>query len=849
LRSGLEGLAILLIVALLLPLYAHISLALEPSTSTGTNLSTPRTQPRTETPQSSAYKFVTLALPVKLLRNLVGVSIKSIVASPCYDDTIVIVPYVLPKRFMRSFMPSLNATVLRPDFGDGVLTEDDVLILEVPIPIGRAVSARCGWAVHAVKSGLRERYMVALGQGMQVATEKGLEVLQNPITIVIYFDKNQSRRSLIYDTPFDVEALKTLSIALGVQPPEQPRLVHDFNAKEIIEAENMWNNWLKNIRSRVAAEANSIARRLTATYERRAGFVYDPLSDRVVAEIESKELEKAVYQQLKDVYPQAYLIDGGGGPSRFYDFTLVLAKEKDGKPELIGRVDGVITKKLYLGYNIYSATVYVRAKSSSTSTAYLGIDVSIVDVDTKSVVWSNSYRYSLGPQPQDIYIYPSIPFDTTRKFNITITFRWSGGAQPYIEWSTLKFIKVWDKMPTEQTVKAYQILSAGIATIRDKSGALPPGCQRAKASDMLDPVIYKENWYIPGVVVTRSHACSYEQVIAGTCVYSISIDSTLMNGLYYDSLYRTSPILYIDICVTSSISQEGDITLMINGIRYATQKLVADPSKLCNYVGFTILLDWNLAKGHGHEIMLVTTLPSTFTMRIDALIEYLYAPEVWKESSTGSWSWALPWFKLYLPQYVVGVLDYSSSLVLEITATNYRPWIKVGHLVVKGYGTSISSASIMIKPVGAFSPDEVEGTVAKIAGTSYEPYFGWISVLAGIIALVPSEVVSTPASVISIVTGALTLRGEIKTIRLTPDGTYMLSWTAGPLDQYTIIRLRLRFEWGGLATLPTSYYVWIEANGYWVLRPIYVSIPRIYSPSGPYKPYYGFYNRKDIIYD
>jgi hypothetical protein len=168
------GLAILLTVALLLPLYTSISPALEPSTFTETDL---QTQPQTQAPQSNAYKFVTLALPVKLLRNLVGVSITSIVASPCHDDTIVIFPYVLPKRFMRSFVPSLNAMALLPDFGDGVLTEDDVLILGVPIPIGRATSARCGWAVHAVKSGLRERYLVTLGQGMQVATENGLEAL------------------------------------------------------------------------------------------------------------------------------------------------------------------------------------------------------------------------------------------------------------------------------------------------------------------------------------------------------------------------------------------------------------------------------------------------------------------------------------------------------------------------------------------------------------------------------------------------------------------------------------------------------------------------------------------------
>ena len=845
----MEGLAILLTVALLLLLYTSISPALEPSTFTGTNL---QTQPRTQAPQSNAYEFVTLALPVKLLRNLVGVSITSIVASPCHDDTIGIVPYVLPKRFMRSFTPSLNATVLLPDFGDGVLTEDDVLILEVPIPIGRATSARCGWAVHAVKSGLRERYLVTLGQGMQVATEKGLEALQNPITIAIYFDRNQSRRSLIYDIPFDVEALKTLSKALGVQLPKQPRLVHDFNATEIIEAENAWNNWLKNIRSRVAAEANSIARTLTATYERRAGFVYDPLSDRVVVEIESKEVEKAAYQQLKDVYPQAYLIDGGGGPSQLYDFTFIIGHRT--------RVS-YSTKNIYLGYNIRNATIYVRASSTTTSTAYLGIDVRVIDTNTKSVVWSNSYSYSLGPQPQDIYISPSIPFDTTRRFNITITFRWSRGAQPYIIHSTLKIHKVWDKMPIEQTARGYQILSVGIATLRDPwSGRLPLGCQRAKASDMLDQSVYGLTTMKQGIII-------YSPIKA------VSIDASLLNGLFYDPWSKTSPVLYIDICIRNpySNSVSGTINIKINGVTYASQSLTVYPLPPFGYAGFTLLLGANPVKGHGHIITIEHNFPPYVELYIDAIIEYRYAPEVWKETSYSIWyRLSTAWFKLYLPQHDPISTEYKSALAVEAAPFAYdfvrSQGFRVRYLVTS---ENISNAKILgvtlaIKPASRYPDGSPSCDIVSAKGTQYEQYIGLATTLAAsastgveiatLVGLTIPEPVSKGLSLTSLILSILyTSSVESKVLTKSPDGFYVCTWSPG-INSYKTIEMQIGITYYQIIP-DTTYYIKLTANDVWSLKPITINIP-MYSYLTQIKPSYdevypGFYGRdpvRDMIY-
>jgi len=841
----LEGLAILLTVALLLPLYTSISPALEPSTFTGTNL---QTQPRTQAPQSNAYKFVTLALPVKLLRNLVGVSIKSIVASPCHDDTIIIVPYVLPKRFMRSFTPSLNATVLLPDFGDGVLTEDDVLILEVPVPMGGVTSTKCGWAVHAAKSGLRERYLITLGRGIQVATEKGLETLQNPITIAIYFDKNQSRKSLIYDIPFDVEALKTLSKALGIQPPEQPRLVHDFNAKEIIETENAWNNWLKNIRSKAFAEANNIARTLTATYERRAGFVYDPLSDRVVAEIESKELEKAAYQQLKDVYPQAYLIDGGGGPSQFYDFTLIIQHTTK---------VSYSTKNVYLGYNIFSAAIYVRANSTTTSTAYLGIDIHVIDTDTKSVVW-NSYSYSLGPQPRNIYIFPSIPFDTTRRFNITITFRWSRGAQPYIIHSTLKIHKVWDKMPIQQTVKGHQILSVGIAALRDPwSDALPLGCQRAKASDMLDKSVY-------GLTAMR------QGIIIISPITTISFSASLLNGLFYDPWSKTSPVLYIDICIRNpwDTSVSGTVNIKVDGVTYASQSLTVYPLPFFGYAGFTLLLDANPAKGHGHIITIEHNFPSNVELYIDAVLEYQYAPEVWKETSYYTWFMdSAAWFKLYLPQHAPTATIYESALAIQACAFSDRKAYQsfaVRHLVTSESisNVNVRGVTLAIKPTSRYPESLPACNIIYAKGAQYEKYIGLATTLAGLastgikiatlVGLTIPEPISKGLTILGLILSLLSVSKESKTVTQSSDGFYVCTWSPG-INSYKTIEIEMTVTYQQIAP-DTTYSIKLITNDVWVLKPITISIP-MYSDTqirNSYDEVYpGFYGRdpvKDMIY-
>jgi hypothetical protein len=239
-------------------------------------------------------------------------------------------------------------------------------------------------------------------------------------------------------------------------------------------------------------------------------------------------------------------------------------------------------------------------------------------------------------------------------------------------------------MPTGETSKAYQILSLGIASLRDPYSGYPPsGCQRAKASDMLDPSVYGLSTSPQGIIMSSS-------------ISSLTVDSDVMNGLHYDSLYGSSPILYIDICVRnpSSTSYTGTINIKIDGTTIASQTVSAPPLPSFGYVGFTLLQWSNPLGGHGHLITIEHNFPSGsgVELYIDILLEYQYAPEIWKETSYITWAQRKSaWLKIQLTQQASTATLYKSGIVVESTAfgdSDLESMI-VKHQVSTAYGYKI----------------------------------------------------------------------------------------------------------------------------------------------------------------
>jgi hypothetical protein len=792
---------------------------------------------------SSSRDVVHIILPVSVLKDLHGIRFDSLIASSCDDNNTLIIPKLVPRKFFRTFLSPINATILMPDVDDGILNENDLLILTVPIPrsdSGKDFSS-CPWNVYAVKHGLRDRYVIKLSQGAKIFTETGVKILSSTVEVAIYYDHDHNRKPHLRDLPFDMELLAKISDVLNIERPKTHIVFPNF-VGEAEKAEIFWNTWLNTIRERLISL--KLSDNIVVSHEHREGFIYDPTNDRVVAEILDKEAEKKIFEEFRNIYPTAALIDGGGGPSRFYEFVLITLNKT--------MLTGSRSVNIYLGYNIYSSVVFIRANSTSSSNSYLRVQINVIDTNTGQIVWSNSYTYTLSSTPSNIYLYPSIPFDTTRRFNISITYYYAGGSYPYVILSTLRISKIWDNMPTSETSKAYQILSLGIAPLRNQfSGSPPSGCQRAKASDMLDPSKY-------GLFTLR------QGIIMPSLISSLTVDSDVMNGLYYDSLYGSSPILYIDICVRnpSSTSYTGTINIKIDGTTIASKSVSAPPLPSFGYVGFTLLQWSNPLGGHGHFITIEHNFPSNSNIElyIDILLEYQYAPEVWKETSYRTWATIhSPWLKIQLTQQDPLATVYKSGIVVDAWAFGYvsRNEMLVKHQVSTARGYKILEVYLAVNPSASTNPPGCD--IKRVEGTSIDEYIGavvtaWSIISTGIeIASLlgvtfPSPVSAGVAAAGMLIT-ILYMARETLSVSKTPDGYYVCSWSPG-INVYKVVELQLSIPY---TSIPQNIYIKVGANDLWYTKPITFKIP-----SWPYdqidasinERYPGFYGRHpgEVIY-
>jgi len=561
---------------------------------------------------NKSREIVYIILPVKILKDLYGVRFDSLIASSCDDNNTLIIPKLVPRRFFMTFMTSINTRALMPDVGDGSLNENDLLVLTVPIKRsgGDKEYLSCPWNVYAAKNGLRDRYLIKLSQEAKIFTERGVEKAFSSFYMALYYRHDLDSTSLFKDLPTDIELLIKIGDLLGVERPSSS-IVSSYYIVHTESNEVLWNRWLETIHMKLTEL--ELEKGLTIFNEHREGFTYDPYNDQIVAEVMDKSSIDKILKETKAMNPNVTLIDDRD-IKRFYEFITIISRNNI--------ITGSISEDIYIGYNTYSSLIYIRANSTSSSNSHLGVKIKIVDLNNSQIVWSIDQTYILSSSPSDIHIYPSIPFDTTRRFNISITYYYAGGSYPYIIKSTLINRKIWDNMPINQTSKAYQILSLGIAPLRNQfSGSPPNGCQRAKASDMLYPSVYERS---QGIIMPSS-------------ISSLTVDSDVMNGLYYDSLYGSSPILYIDICVRnpSSTSYTGTISIKIDGATVASKTVSAPPLPSFGYVGFTFLQWSNPLGGHGHFITIEHNFPSNSNIElyIDMLLEYQYAPEIWKETS------------------------------------------------------------------------------------------------------------------------------------------------------------------------------------------------------------------------
>ncbi|MEZ0290100.1 MAG: hypothetical protein ABWJ42_03295 [Sulfolobales archaeon] len=846
--TSIETLAVVLIVVILISLTPAIfpinmsSLLANDRTSVAEN---PLKRDSHNT-SIAEYRFIDILIPVSSAKNLVGMRIDRVVAFSCYDDTIMISVKMIPRGFTRTLLVSTNTTVLIPDAGDGVLNESDILILTTPIPREPSnVSVdSCDWSRLAAKRGLRERVIVTLTQRSRVIAENitdlaslGLERFR----LALYFDHDPTRTPGINTMFLDISALERVGRALGVEKPS-------ISTPASREEEAEWNKWIRVLKQRVIELR--LGEDIELLYEKREAFLYDPVRDRVLTEISSRESLSSV----TNIQPSAYLIDGGGGPLRFYEFLLTILNKTT--------ISYDRTIDLYMGYNVYDSVLYVRANSSSITTSQLGIIVRVVDIDSGIVVWSSSYSYTLYSSPTDIFILPYTPYTSTQRLNISITFSWISGSQPYVVIANLITHKTWDSMPTNQTRKGFQLLGSGTISLRDPSATSYPTCPMTRAASMIDPSVYG---------FTRP------ELNISTDIKSLTLDSVRINGLYYDSLYNTSPILYLEICVLNQLSQtvSGSLTVKINSVTYATREIQASPP-IGGYTNITLFLGSNPVGGYGSLITVEHTLPDSggyVRIYIDVLIEYQYAPEVWRPDKYLDWAFTnyLPWLKITINENTGTVTAWRSSVALFSQAFSERvgeTYMMVRHLISTAGGSAkVLDSKIYIRPPapGTISPVGCEVRYGEFV--NYEKYIGTIVTVWGLVSLGIDFAILLGVSIPEPVSKAIAatsflaalLGASATTTSVDPplsDGTIVCSWSSG-INSYSVVELKLHVAVNvpAVSANPTFSISILDNGELWYVKSVSVKIPYytntdLSSPSSvPMELYYGFYGRSDILYD
>ncbi|MGC9149483.1 MAG: hypothetical protein ACP5GI_08625 [Sulfolobales archaeon] len=129
------------------------------------------------------YEIVYIILPAETLRDLHELRINNLFAAVCYDKNIILMPIMIPRKFVVTLDLSNNMFTPLIDLGDGTIDKESYLVIPLPLSISATghSSENCSWSILAVKYGLRERYLIKLPPGHKVISGNRFIELKTPI--------------------------------------------------------------------------------------------------------------------------------------------------------------------------------------------------------------------------------------------------------------------------------------------------------------------------------------------------------------------------------------------------------------------------------------------------------------------------------------------------------------------------------------------------------------------------------------------------------------------------------------------------------------------------------------------
>ena len=273
----------------------------------------------------------------------------------------------------------------------------------------------------------------------------------------------------------------------------------------------------------------------------------------------------------------------------------------------------------------------------------------------------------------------------------------------------------------------------------------------------------------------------------------------------------------------------------------------------------------NPVRGHGHLITIEHNFPddSGLEFYLDILLEYQYAPEVWKETSYRTWAVnPVPWFKHQITQSFGVATAYKSGIVLDTKSFGYPE----NNMVVKyltsstDVNTKILDMYLAIKPS---APIYAPGCgIGYAEGTRLDQYIGAAVVVWAII-FIGTEIAALlglgiPGYILagvlvgSMLMFVLQMSKETLSVYMDPDGYYYCVWNPG-INSYSIAQLELTMIYQYSPQSPQIIWIKVGANEVWLTRPIPITISgwsESQIDSSVDEVYYGFYGRLpgEVIY-
>ena len=548
--------------------------------------------------------FVVASFKANIISSIIGSKISSLHIATCIGNELIEGSiYITPRRYVKSFLPPLNRSIEIPIIGEDKVLENDTLIAIIPVPknilesdsigisstryaSGIELIGSCGWGVQYAKKRLHNRVFVEIpiGSRVYIASINKVVNLKTPIRFYIYFDKEIGS----HRTPIDISITK---LAKSLELDKYSTLV------KVVRIDHK-KNFLLN----------------------------EGLTKIIDTNVDTKVIQQS----------EPPVIDGGGEASGYW-FALRLINTS---------IIDYVAKELYVGKYVYSSELRIRANSTSTtSNAVLEVKIKVIDVTTGDQVSSIVRSYTLGKDPVSITLYPDIPYSSTSRYKVSITFRHIDGAKPYIILATLAYKKVYPEQPIPQTSLHRQIISTGVS--------FPDEIGRASQYGNLYGLKM-----VPGEI---------------DC---ITFDTQYINGMYYESI--ASGNISIDILFENRLdtSVEGYVYIYVNGIKvgeeYVGLSKHTDPG-YSKKVSFTISLSHLISNNlwtSGSYITIEHTLNlSGIYVYYDVAIDALYAPEVWDPESKSWVEFMTPLAKVFANNYYGYVRIAGISLVMEPKAT------------------------------------------------------------------------------------------------------------------------------------------------------------------------------------